>query len=253
MKWVKIFLLVNRLCLIMTELTPLNERVWPAENVLAMACAIFRIKGFTSTSAVFSTDKDNPDRWNSKEHLCYQMVPDLDKEYQILIKVIQEDVDNANAIIQHYRKLTFGIIGDTLNDYMQRVFASTQKPEVMFKDFGVLASVPSAYFKDMDTKRIVQVSKNAKQEHLGIIGEPIALSIQYINTRFVPKLNCYAHDALTDSGHLINFLNKAQLGKTGDKQNIRAKVKSHGVNYTTKSIETQLNYVKIVDNVLVWQ
>jgi hypothetical protein len=236
----------------MSEFTPLKERVWPAENVLAMACAIFRTKGYTSVSTYISGDSGD-DRWNSKEHLCYQMVPDLEKEYNILIKVTQADVDNAEAIVNFYRKLTFGVIADNLNDYMQRVFSSTQKPEVTFKDFGVLASVPNVYFKELEKKRIIKESKDAKQEHIGEVGGTVLLNVKYINTRFVQKLNCYAHDAITDTGHLVNFLNKSQLGSTGDRQTIRAKVKSHGVNYTTKAIETQLNYVKPIDNELVWQ
>lgn len=235
----------------MTELTPLKDRVWPAENVLAMACAIFRIKGYTSVSSF--TGNDGEERWNSKEHLSYQMVPDLSTEYRVLIKVTQEDVNNANAIVSYYRRLTFGVIADNLNDYMQRVFASTQQPEVKFKDFGVLASVPGLYFKEMEKKRIVQESKDAIQEHIGVVGESILLNIRYINTRLVPKLNCYAHDAITDTGHLVNFLNKAALGKTGEHQTIRAKVKSHGQNFITKTVETQLNYVKPIDIELVWQ
>lgn len=237
----------------MSEFTPLKDRVWPVNNVLAMACAIFRTKGFTSVSKMLTADLDSEERWNSKEHLCYQMVPDLDKEYNVLIKVTQEDVDTASAIVQYYRRLTFGVIADNLNDYTQRVFASTQKSEVTFKDFGILASIPSLYQKDMEKKRIVTESKTAKQEHIGVIGQGIELNIRYINTRFIQKLNCYAHDAITDTGHLVNFLNKSQLGSTGQTQTIRAKVKSHGENYTTKSIETQLNYVKPLDIILEWQ
>jgi len=237
----------------MNDFTPLNERTWPAENVLAMACAIFRTKGYTSVSAFTNADPDSDERWNSKEHLSYQMVPDLNKDYKVPVKVTQEDTDTASAIIHYYRRLTFGVIADNLNDYMQRVFSSTQKPEVIFKDFGILASVPSLYFKEMEKKRIITESKTAKQEHIGVVGEPILLNIRYVNTRYVKKLNCYAHDAVTDGGHLVNFLNKSALGKTGETQTIRARVKAHGVNYTTKSIETQLNYVKPIDKELIWQ
>jgi hypothetical protein len=237
----------------MSDFTNLKDKTWPAEEVLTMACAIFRTKGFTSASSFVASDPESDLRWNSKEHLSYQMVPDLDNTYKVLINVTQEDVDAASAIVHHYRRLTFGVIADNLNDYMQRVFSSTQKPEVFFKDFGILASVPSLYFKEMEKKRIVTESKNAKQEYLGEVGKTIELNIRYINSRFIQKLNCYAHDAITDSGHLVNFLNKSELGKSGTNQKIRAKVKNHGVNYITKSIETQLNYVKVLDNVLVWQ
>lgn len=235
-------------------ITPVNERVWPAEEILTMACAIYRLKGYTSTSTFITSDPNSESRWNNKEHLCYQIVPEIaEKDYKVLINIIQEDADTAKDIVQYYRRLAFGVIGDTLNDYMQRVFSSTQKAEVTFKDFGIIASVPAVYDKEMTKKRIEKEAKQSKQEHLGEIGSVMELNIRYINTRYILKLNCYAHDAVTDTGHLVNFLNKLELGKTGTTQKIRAKVKAHGVNYTTKTIETQLNYVKVLDNVLVWQ
>jgi hypothetical protein len=235
-------------------MTPVNERVWPAEEVLTMACAIYRTKGYTSTSTFTTSDPNSDSRWNNKEHLCYQMVPEIaDKDYKVLVKVTQQDVDTAHAIVQYYRRLTFGIIGDTLSDYMQRVFASTQKPEVVFKDFGVLASVPSAYDKEISKKRIEKEAKASVQEHLGKIDEYLVLEIRYINTRFIQKLNCYGHEAITSTGHLVNFLNKIELGKVGTVQKIRAKVRSHGVNFQTKTVETQLNYVKVLDTEYIWQ
>ncbi len=238
----------------MSEMIPVKDRVWPAEEALTMACAIYRTKGYTSVSTYTSGEPDSESRWNNKEHLCYQMVPEIaDKEYKVLINVIQEDVDTANAIVQHYRRLTFGVIADNLNDYMQRVFSSTQKPEVRFSDFGILASVPSAYEKEINKKRIEKEAKNTKQEYIGKIGDDVTLEIRYINTRVVQKLNCYAHDAVTSDGYLVNFLSKKQLGKPGTVHKIRAKVKAHGINFQTKTMETQLNYVKVLDMEFVWQ
>lgn len=235
-------------------MTPVNERVWPAEEVLAMACAIYRTKGYTSVSTFTTSDPESESRWNNKEHLCYQIVPEIaDKEYKVLVKVTQQDVDTAHAIVQYYRRLAFGVIGDTLSDYMQRVFSSTQKPEVMFKDFGVLASVPSVYEKEMAKRRIEKEAKNAKQEWIGKVDEFVVLEIRYINTRYIQKLNCYGHEAITSTGHLVNFLNKLELGKTGSTQKIRARIKEHGSNYQTKTMETKLNYVKVLDTEFVWQ
>jgi hypothetical protein len=136
---------------------------------------------------------------------------------------------------------------------MQRVFASTQNETVKFQDFGVLASVPHVYQKEVVAKEIKSQAKGTVQEHIGKVGDTVYLNIRYIETRYVQKLNCYAHSAITDSNHLVNFLNKIELGEPGAAQKIRARVKAHGANYTTKTLETQLNYVKAVDTILVWQ
>ena len=234
-------------------MTPVTERVWPAEEVLTMACAIYRTKGYTSVSTFTTSDPESESRWNNKEHLCYQMVPEIaDKEYKVLINVTQQDADTAHAIVQYYRRLAFGVIGDTLSDYMQRVFSSTQKPEVMFKDFGILASVPSVYDKEITKKRIEKEAKNTIQEHIGKIDDYVVLEIRYINTRYIQKLNCYGHEAVTSTGHLVNFLNKLELGKPGTTQKIRAKVKAHGQNYTTKTVGTRLNNEKVLDTEFIW-
>lgn len=238
----------------MSEPTHINDMRWPAEQVLAMACAIYRTKGFTSTSTYTSSDPESELRWTSKEHLSYQLVPNIaNKDYKLLINVTKADSTMAEDIIKHYRKLSFGVIADSISDYMQRVFATTQNGEVSFKDFGVIASVPSVFEKEMVKKRIVEEAKNSIQEYIGEIGGTIELNIRYINTRFIEKLNCYGHEAITDTNHLVNFLNKSELGKPGEHQRIRAKVKEHGVNYTTKTIETKLNYVKALDTEFVWQ
>jgi hypothetical protein len=238
----------------MTNPLPYNERVWAPEDALTMACAIFRTKGFTSTSSMVFAVEGTQRQWTSKEHLSYQLVPEIaSAEYKDLIKVKQEDIDMAADIVRHYRKLTFGVIADDLNDYMTRVFSSTQGETVTFKDLGVVASVPSLYQKDLEKRRVEKESKNSVQEYIGVVGESIDLTIRYINTRFVQKLECYAHDAITNSGHLVNFLNKKKLGDVGQTQKIRAKVKSHGTNYQTKALQTQLNYVKVIDIEFVWQ
>lgn len=236
------------------EYTHVNDIRWPVEQILTMACAIFRTKGFTSTSTYISSDENNELRWTSKEHLSYQMVPSIaGPDYKVLINVTKADAALAQDIVKHYRKLSFGVIADNISEYMQRVFSTTQNAEVSFKDFGVIASIPSVYEKEITKKKIEQEAKNSKQEYLGTVGNNINLNVRYINVRYIQKLNCYAHDAITDSNHLVNFLNKAALGTPGQTQNITARVKAHGTNFVTKTMETQLNYVKVVDRELVWQ
>jgi hypothetical protein len=236
-----------------TNINP-KERLFDVRVALAMSASIYRQKGYTSTSTYISSDPAGEIRWTNKDHLIYQLVPSLaSSSYISLFKVTQADYDTADAIIKYYRKLSFGVLGGELNDYMQKVFSTTQNDKISFSDLGILASVPSVYEREVKTKELESIAKGTKQEYLGKEGDTLTLTIKYINTRFVPALNCFAHDAVTDTNHLVNFLNKLELGKPGETQKIKCRVKKHGLNFTTKTMETQLNYVKIVDNVFVWQ
>lgn len=227
---------------------------WSTIDALSLACCIFRNKGYTSTTTYLSDDPSNENRWNNKEILTYELMPSIaSKDYILKFTVTESDVEQAEAIVKYYRRLSFGVIGDSLNDYMNRIFAITQKDQITLNDLGVLASVPYVYDKEISEKEIVGQIKNAEESYIGKPGETVTLNIKYIQTKFLPKLNCFAHTAITDTNHLVNFLNKIELGKPGVTNKIKAKVKNHSVNYHTKRPETQLNYVKVVDNILVWQ
>jgi len=231
-----------------------KDRTWLTRDALAVACCIFRKRGYTNSSVHLSDNPTSDQRYTSKDMLTYALLPEVaSHDYILQFIPAEEDTQTADNIITHFRKLTFGIIDNSLNDYMNRVYAVTQAEKVDIADLGVLASVPQTYDREIQTKQIKNVAKETKQEYLGQEGAVLTLHIQYINTRFVPNLNCYAHDAVTDTNHLVNFLSKTELGKAGTCHTIRARVKKHGVNYQTKTIETQLNYVKILDRELVWQ
>jgi hypothetical protein len=232
----------------------LKNQKFPVLDALAMACAIYRENGYTSTSTYLENDPDGNQRWNNREHLSYQMMPSLiTPPYSCLFKVTRKDVDLAGEIIKYFRKLSFGVIGDTLNDYMARVFKVTQNPEVTASDFGVLASVPQVYEKEVTEKVIKEEISKTVQAHFGEVGYTIELNIRYIRTKFIQKLNCYGHEAITDTNYLVSFLSQNKLGEPGTVQTIKARIKRHGENYTSKTPETQLNYVKIVDKDFVWQ
>lgn len=239
----------------MNQKISINEQTWNTIEALATACSIYRQRGYTSTSVVsFDEKPDDNNRWTNKDHLSYQLVPQLaNHDYLARFTITDEDLEQAESIIKHFRRLSFGVLGDNLNDYMKRVFAATQNDTVMFRDFGIIASVPHVYNKEIVAKEIKSQVKDTVQEYIGKVGDAVTLNIRYIETHFLPKLNCYAHSAVTDTNHLVNFLNKIEMGKAGTNQKIRARVKSHGVNYVTKTAETQLNYVKALDTILIWQ
>lgn len=232
----------------------LSEQKFPTKTVLAIACCIYRQKGYTSTSTYLAENPNGDHRWTNKDMVTYQLFPTLaGSNYILNFNPTTEDQEQAEAIIKHFRRLTFGVIGDNLNDYMSRVFQVTQTENVGISDVGVLASVPQVYDREITVKEVKDQIKDTVKEYLGKEGDTITLNVRYITTKFLPQINCFSHEAITDTNHLISFLNKIELGKVGTSQRIRARVKKHTVNYFTKTPETQLNYVKVVDNILIWQ
>lgn len=232
----------------------LRDQEFPAIEALAIACCIYRQKGYTNTTTYLASDPGGDQRWNNKDMLTFQLFPMLaNHNYLLKFDPTIADVEEALAIIKHFRKLSFGVIGDTINDYMSRVFKVTQNENVKLADLGVIASVPQVYDREVSEKRIKTEIENTIKGYLGQEGDTIELDIRYIRTKPVPKLGCYSHEAITSGNYLVSFLSKELQGIAGTTHKIRAKVKKHSVNFLTKTPETQLNYVKVVDKEFVWQ
>lgn len=229
----------------------LKEQTFTTKNALAVAYCIFRQRGFTNTSTHY---QDGHPTYTNRDMLTYVFFPELaPKDYLLTFTVSETDEESADAIIKYYRRLSFGVISNNINSYLQRLFTVTQNETVVLDDFGVLASVPNAYHREQTDREMATQVKDTVQSYLGKEGDSIVLNVKYIKTRFIPALNCFSHEAVTDTNHLVSFLNKIEMGQPGTTQKIRARVKRHGVNYSSKTVETQLNYVKALDTDLVWQ
>lgn len=235
-----------------------KKESWPIGEVLALANVIYRKNGYVSTTAFVSGDRfghEEVAKWNNKEHLIYQLIPEMANQHytkHFEFAVLEEDRETADAIIKYFRRLSFGVLSDQLTDFMKTVFKITQSQEVHINELGIIACIPSVYDKEIQTKELLKKIKTTEQSWIGDVGKGIQLNICYLKTRYLPKLNCYAHEAITDSNHLVTFLNAIELGKEGICQKVKGRVKKHSLNYNTKTTETQLNYVKVVDIIDVW-
>ena len=79
-----------------SEKVSVNERSWSAIEALARACSVYRQKGYTSTSTVISGEPSDERRWTNKDHLIYQLVPELASHtYLSSFKITDQDLETA--------------------------------------------------------------------------------------------------------------------------------------------------------------
>ena len=157
-------------------MSSLKDMQFAVVEALSFACCIYREKGYTSTSSYSAGDQQT---YTNKDMLTFELLPQLaGSTYLLKFTPTVEDIDQALAIIKHFRKLSFGVIGDTLNDYMGRVFSVTQNENITMKDLGVLASVPQVYDREVSEKRVKDAIKDTVKAHLGQEGDTIVLNIR---------------------------------------------------------------------------
>jgi hypothetical protein len=107
--------------------------------------------------------------------------------------------------------------------------------------------------KEVHGKEILNQIKTTKNEHLGIESQTLDLTVVVLETKLVEQIGCWSHLAVTSDDYLVSFLSKNKLLESKQVAKIRGNIKKHAQHWKTKTAETQLNYVKVVDNSLDWQ
>ena len=173
----------------------------------------------------------------SETHMCF------------VDHITEESATTADKIIQYYKGLTFKAMGAKINDFEQRVLAVIQSGKVDRRDFGVIASLPKAYFRAVkrDETDALMRKLSIDSVFMGSEGGDIEGIIRVLNCSFIQRLACHIVNAELD-GNIVCFFTKHGAEHWGEGCTIKAKVKRHQTSKFHGGKETVLNYVKKVDN-----
>ena len=173
----------------------------------------------------------------SEPHMCF------------VDHVTEESGTIADKIIQYYKGLTFKAMATKINDFEMRVLAVIQSGKVDRRDFGVIASLPKAYFRAIkrDETDTLMRKLSTNSVHIGSEGSEITGTIRVLNCSFIQRLACHIVNAELD-GNIVCFFTKHSAEHWGEGCDITARVKRHQTSKFHGGKETVLNYVKKVDN-----
>ena len=173
----------------------------------------------------------------------------IDQGRQVFVDhVTQQCEDVAEDIIQYYKGLTFKAMGNKINDFEQKVLGLINCKQVDYRDIGVIASLPKAYFRSVkrDATDTQMRKLSTTSIHIGTLGEDITGTINILNCSFIKKLQCHIVNAEMN-GNIICFFTKHDATHWSDTCEIKGKVKRHQTSKFHGGKETVLNYVKTVD------
>ena len=196
---------------------------------------------------------------NSEEYINYGLVSNktiiqthlntIDQSRQVFVDhVTQQCEDVAEDIIQYYKGLTFKALGNKINDFEQKVLGLINCKQVDYRDIGVIASLPKAYFRSVkrDATDTLMRKLSTTSIHIGTLGEDITGTINILNCSFIQRLQCHIVNAEMN-GNIICFFTKHDATHWSDTCEIKGKVKRHQTSKFHSGKETVLNYVKRVD------
>jgi len=226
-----------------------QPKEFPVQQVLELACAAQRVNGsyVKDGEAVYDEDGKFLHMKPSNKTLIQLTLNTIKwngdmKDHPPLLRVKDEDKDQAIEIQKYFRRLMFAAI-EGENDFKVNINSILSSEMVKENMFGYVACLPMTYVKDRSRNLIAKKAKDAEVGYLAEVGVTLFdLDCEILESTKSKNYEGYNISAIINN-KMVSWMSKAPL-QLGDCVVVKAKVKDHSSHWLHKVPVTRLNYVK---------
>lgn len=134
------------------------------------------------------------------------------------------------------------------DQFLSMVASLVANEEISSRDLGVLAWAPKLVEKYQQQDNVCQLSARFERQsnYIGSLNDKITVNFKLIESRYVPRMDCYAVYGYTLDENLIFYWAKGP-DRVVENGEITGRVKEHKIDtYRNNARVTVLNYVKKV-------
>ena len=218
---------------------------YKTQDVLAVAFRAFKInKGYIKDTVRFSEPVNNT-VFSNKDLVKFQMRPEFRPPDFTAMKTDEDDYADVNSALKHFRRYTFGMLGESLSDFQKNVIENVWSENVEFNKLGILAYVPALVERELKENSLKKVIRTEYREskYIAGIGESVEGVCKILDRHYSSHYERYKYTA-DYMGNIIGFWNKFEI-PVGEHRKFKGKVKAHDKNRLFEVSETSINYVKI--------
>jgi hypothetical protein len=222
---------------------------FPTQQVLELACAAQRVNGSYVKEGENVYAEDGVFMYSKKTNKIL-MLCTLDhrfwttdpKDAPMPLKVLPEDVAQAEEIKKHFRKFLFSAI-EGENEFQTSINSILSSDLVKQNQFGYVACLPSVYVRDVAQTKVKRAVRQVEEGYLAEIGSTVKdLDAEILSSVKSKNFEGYNIDAIINN-RMASWLSKVDL-KIGPAVIVKAKVKDHTKHWKHQNDVTRLNFVK---------
>jgi hypothetical protein len=222
---------------------------FPTQQVLELACAAQRVNGSYVKEGENVYAEDGVFMYSKKTNKIL-MLCTLDhrfwttdpKDAPMPLKVLPEDVAQAEEIKKHFRKFLFSAI-EGENEFQTSINSILSGDLVKQNQFGYVACLPSVYVRDVAQTKVKRAVRQVEEGYLAEIGSTVKdLDAEILSSVKSKNFEGYNVDAIINN-RMASWLSKVDL-KIGPAVIVKAKVKDHTKHWKHQNDVTRLNFVK---------
>ena len=210
-------------------------QVVDTKNAMLLACIAFRVNDnqyVPTNKTVYETDEFGQTIFNE--------ITDVDKElYQ-----------QIETTLNYW---TLDKLSGNISEFNNEILNVASGKEVPTQRIGVVAAIPSTVLKDIERRdieeKLVQIGKNFTAKP----GDSVNTVMEITKVIYSARFGAEILNGITEDGEVVWFFTskkaKEYFGNVGDKVRITGKVKRITTNKNSGLKEGQLNYVKSVEKI----
>ena len=218
---------------------------YKTQDVLAVAFRAYKINnGYIKDTVRFSEPVNNT-VFSNKDLVKFQMRPEFRPPDFNVMKTDENDYADVNSALKHFRRYTFGMLGESLTDFQKDVIENVWSENVEFNKLGILAYVPALVERELKENSLKKVIRTEYREskYIAGVGESVEGVCKILDRHYSSHYERYKYTA-DYMGNIIGFWNKFEI-PVGEHRKFKGKVKAHDKNRLFEVSETTINYVKI--------
>ena len=218
---------------------------YKTQDVLAVAFRAFKINnGYIKDTVRFSEPVNNT-VFSNKDLVKFQMRPEFRPPDFTVMQTDQDDYADVDNALKHFRRYTFGMLGESLSDFQKNVIENVWSENVEFNKLGILAYVPALVERELKENSLKKVIRTEYREskYIAGVGESVEGVCKILDRHYSSHYERYKYTA-DYMGNVIGFWNKFEI-PVGEHRKFKGKVKAHDKNRLFEVSETTINYVKI--------
>ena len=231
------------------------------KNAMMLACIAFRTNDnrYVPTNktiykvdehgnTVFTKEGQPVVLYNSNKSIMLDMI-----RQEAPYEITQGDKELFQKIETTLGYWTLDKLSGNISEFNSEILSVATSQEVQTSRIGVIAAIPSTVLKDAERRdveeRLLEKGTNFKLNP----GDTINTVIEITKVIFSNRFGAEILNGITDDGEVVWFFTskkaKEYFGNVGDKVQIAGKVKRITINKNSGLKEGQLNYVKSIEKI----
>jgi len=224
------------------------DREYPAEIVWACAAAADRINGGYRKHDNFEVDKLTSEivEYSKNKTLVFRMLDTYKSNQLSKQTVTDQDHTDGAAARKFWQSQLLVLLDPNANEYFKACVTVSNRDTIeLLVDVSIIASCITAAKREASQQQLTAIKFSLDSQHVGKIGDDLKMSenIQVIDCKYIDRVGASIVECIID-GNLYHWWSQRAV-EVGEYKSLKARIKSHDVEYRTKQPITKLNYVRI--------